>query len=291
MAHISDYEKQRLKNLADNRAMLAQIMGDLPGMKRPSSARLSMPQMKKRSRSTLNADAAYGAKNATVNAWYNPPRTRSRSASVSSSMSSDIAARSPGKLLVRIDSIARRRRRASVEEGGSDSENGDIIFYGEESDDEAAPTDAAWNDSAATRTQLPCRKNKTPKLSKAPEDVTEEDLANVAMVVSDKKYDDALGITCHQCRQKTLDMKTICRSGRCTGTRGQFCGPCLRNRYGEDAREALQNPEWICPSCRGICNCSLCRKRAGKPCTGILIHCARESGYDSVSSFLQGSKI
>merc|ERR1712082_596273 len=40
-----------------------------------------------------------------------------------------------------------------------------------------------------------------------------------------------LGTTCHQCRQKTVDMKTICRSGECIGVRGQFCGRCLENRY------------------------------------------------------------
>lgn len=44
------------------------------------------------------------------------------------------------------------------------------------------------------------------------------------------------------CRQKTLDTKTICRSGSCVGVRGQFCGPCLKNRYGESAEEALKDP-------------------------------------------------
>lgn len=40
------------------------------------------------------------------------------------------------------------------------------------------------------------------------------------------------GTSCHQCRQKTNDMKTICRSGACFGVRGQvsakfpqFCNP------------------------------------------------------------------
>jgi hypothetical protein len=43
-------------------------------------------------------------------------------------------------------------------------------------------------------------------------------------------------------RQKTLDTKTMCRSGNCVGVRGQFCGPCLKNRYGESAEEALKDP-------------------------------------------------
>lgn len=34
--------------------------------------------------------------------------------------------------------------------------------------------------------------------------------------------------------------------------------------------EANQNPNWICPVCRGICNCSLCRQAKGWPPTGTL---------------------
>ena len=74
------------------------------------------------------------------------------------------------------------------------------------------------------------------------------------------------------------------------GVRGQFCGRCLEIRYGEDCAEvmqssisnvfspavhlqvldeiqtclnelnqALMNPTWACPPCRGFCNCSICR--------------------------------
>lgn len=51
-------------------------------------------------------------------------------------------------------------------------------------------------------------------------------------------------VTCimSPCRQKTLDTKTMCRSGSCVGVRGQFCGPCLKNRYGESAEKALKDP-------------------------------------------------
>lgn len=44
---------------------------------------------------------------------------------------------------------------------------------------------------------------------------------------------------------------------------------CL-SRYGEHVLEANQNPDWICPVCRGICNCSLCRQAKGWPPTGPL---------------------
>lgn len=50
------------------------------------------------------------------------------------------------------------------------------------------------------------------------------------------------GSSCHQCRQKTLDTKTVCRSGFCVGGKGQFCGPCLKNRYGEEVRDVLLDP-------------------------------------------------
>ncbi|NXA52551.1 CDA7L protein, partial [Nothocercus julius] len=119
------------------------------------------------------------------------------------------------------------------------------------------------------------------------EDITEEDLDNVAITVKDKIYDKVIGSTCHQCRQKTIDTKTICRNEGCGGVRGQFCGPCLRNRYGEDVKSALVDPDWICPPCRGICNCSYCRRRDGRCATGMLIHLAKFCGYDNVKEYLE----
>lgn len=123
--------------------------------------------------------------------------------------------------------------------------------------------------------------------TRSADEITEDDLALVADSVREKRYDSIYGTSCHQCRQKTNDMKTICRSGACFGVRGQFCGPCLRNRYGEEAKEALKNENWHCPPCRGICNCSFCRKKQGKSCTGIMIHMARFHGFDSVKDYLQ----
>ncbi|XP_071285276.1 cell division cycle-associated 7-like protein isoform X3 [Agelaius tricolor] len=119
------------------------------------------------------------------------------------------------------------------------------------------------------------------------EDITEEDLDNIALTVRDKIYDKVLGSTCHQCRQKTTDTKTICRKQGCGGVRGQFCGPCLRNRYGEDVKSALLDPSWICPPCRGVCNCSYCRRRDGRCATGMLIHLAKFYGYNNVKEYLE----
>ncbi|KAK2184910.1 hypothetical protein NP493_249g09001 [Ridgeia piscesae] len=110
------------------------------------------------------------------------------------------------------------------------------------------------------------RKPRANRIIKAPLEITEQDLIRVAVHVSDKKYDNYYGTTCHQCRQKTDDQKTICHADNCFGVRGQ---------------------EWICPPCRGICNCSFCRKKAGKCSTGILIHLAREHGYKDVNAYLE----
>lgn len=74
------------------------------------------------------------------------------------------------------------------------------------------------------------------------DEITEDMLENVAKKSSLKTWCKIRGTSCHQCRQKTLDTKTICRSGECVGVRGQFCGPCLQGRYGESAVEALKDP-------------------------------------------------
>ncbi|KAL4655787.1 cell division cycle-associated protein 7-like [Arapaima gigas] len=125
-----------------------------------------------------------------------------------------------------------------------------------------------------------------PHIVKPVEDITEDELSLVADGITDKVYNSATGSTCHQCRQKTVDTKTCCRNVHCRGIQGHFCGPCLRNRYGEDVRTALLDPDWWCPPCRGICNCSFCRQRDGRCPTGILFPLARYHGFADVHSYL-----
>ena len=120
----------------------------------------------------------------------------------------------------------------------------------------------------------------------SPDEITQEMLDNVADRVSEKVYNSGSGTTCHQCRQKTSDTKTICRSGHCQGIRGMFCGVCLLNRYGEDARKALKDPNWICPPCVGVCNCSICRTRLGKGPTGAITWLANAKGFSNVKDYL-----
>ncbi|XP_057702251.1 cell division cycle-associated protein 7-like isoform X2 [Corythoichthys intestinalis] len=118
------------------------------------------------------------------------------------------------------------------------------------------------------------------------DDITEDELQLVAENMTEKVYNRVTGTTCHQCRQKTVDTKTCCRNEGCRGIQGQFCGPCLRNRYGEDVKKALLDPNWQCPPCRGICNCSFCRQREGRCPTGILFPLAQYHGFTDVHSYL-----
>ncbi|TNN82212.1 Cell division cycle-associated protein 7 [Liparis tanakae] len=136
------------------------------------------------------------------------------------------------------------------------------------------------------RRGTPRPKQCKPHFVRPVEDITEDEIQLVADNMTEKVYNRLTGSTCHQCRQKTVDTKTCCRSEDCRGILGQFCGPCLRNRYGEDVKKALLDPEWTCPPCRGICNCSFCRQREGRCPTGILFPLAQYHGYSDVHSYL-----
>ncbi|GAQ86298.1 hypothetical protein KFL_002810060 [Klebsormidium nitens] len=101
-------------------------------------------------------------------------------------------------------------------------------------------------------------------------------------------YDTVQGKTCHQCRQKTLGKRTWCNG--CESLNGQFCGDCLYMRYGENILEVNANPEWNCPSCRDLCNCSICRNRKGWGPTGQLYRTALDQGYKSVAHYLVATR-
>ncbi|XP_078151519.1 uncharacterized protein LOC144546827 isoform X3 [Carex rostrata] len=65
--------------------------------------------------------------------------------------------------------------------------------------------------------------------------------------------------------------------------KGKTCHQC---RYGENVLEAIKNPDWMCPVCRGICNCSLCRLKKGWNPTGALYKKVVKLGYKSVAHYL-----
>ncbi|CEF99415.1 Zinc-finger domain of monoamine-oxidase A repressor R1 [Ostreococcus tauri] len=101
--------------------------------------------------------------------------------------------------------------------------------------------------------------------------------------------------SCHFCRQKTTDLKTTCQCGFWRKApeggrgRGVWCGWCLEMRMGENLDEARADPEWRCPVCRDICNCSgancLRAKRNLFP-TQQLTGEALQYGWQSVAHYL-----
>ena len=118
--------------------------------------------------------------------------------------------------------------------------------------------------------------------------------------VDGRVYDSQLGVTCHWCRQKTHEAHVTCTSPTCApkGSRlaVSFCGPCLRNRNGEDVFLARESGRWICPRCRGscgpgcvtCCNCGPCRIAAGLKPTGPGVAHAFAAGFGNVHDFLVG---
>ncbi|ERE71980.1 cell division cycle-associated protein 7 [Cricetulus griseus] len=149
--------------------------------------------------------------------------------------------------------------------------------------------DGYMNDDDMPRSRRPGSMT-LPHIIRPVEEVTEEEIKNICSNSREKIYNRSLGSTCHQCRQKTIDTKTNCRNPDCWGIRGQFCGPCLRNRYGEEVKDALLDPNWHCPPCRGICNCSFCRQRDGRCATGVLVYLAKYHGFGNVHAYLKSLK-
>ncbi|XP_061373413.1 uncharacterized protein LOC133315767 [Gastrolobium bilobum] len=97
-------------------------------------------------------------------------------------------------------------------------------------------------------------------------------------------YDAVKGESCHQCRQKTLCQHTSCN--KCELSQGQLCGDCLYTRYGENVIEANHDPKWTCPACRGICNCSRCRREEGWMPTSNIYRKVTKLGFKSVAHYL-----
>ncbi|CAG8500696.1 13478_t:CDS:2 [Acaulospora morrowiae] len=111
-------------------------------------------------------------------------------------------------------------------------------------------------------------------------------------VYGGRVYDSELGTTCHQCRQKTIEEKVQCTNALENGSlcKVMMDERCLIGRYGETLEDARKSGEWNCPKCRGVCNCSFCRKKKGLPATGILKYYALANGYTSVMHYLGDNK-
>ncbi|XP_006813976.1 cell division cycle-associated 7-like protein [Saccoglossus kowalevskii] len=266
----TSYERKRQLNIKENQAMLNQLLAELKKIPGIMPVKKATP---KTSRRSFPSEMVEKRRNPPRSARASPPKTRSRTKRVREDVDENgdddqISSKKVKKLFIRFGPSKTKLKKEGEEEDAD--EDGDWEF--DELPQKRRYSGIVIDDRTA-------------------DEITDEDLDMVANSVAEKNYDSINGKSCHQCRQKTDDMKTICRSGVCFGVRGQFCGPCLRNRYGEDAKKALKDPNWACPPCRGVCNCSFCRKKTGHHATGILIHLARHSGYDNVKQYLDSFKV
>uniref|UniRef100_A0A0E0G5H7 DDT domain-containing protein n=1 Tax=Oryza nivara TaxID=4536 RepID=A0A0E0G5H7_ORYNI len=85
------------------------------------------------------------------------------------------------------------------------------------------------------------------------------------------------GKACHQCRQMKRNFAVACTQVKKKGVCPiKYCHRCLLKRYDENDEEVGQMEAWICPKCRGICNCSCCRRKKGQQPTGRLVHTAKK---------------
>ncbi|XP_072049795.1 cell division cycle-associated 7-like protein [Amphiura filiformis] len=296
------YEQMRQKNIEENKAMLKKLLSELNGMPGIPMLRKQVKRTPKKDKQTpVSGEArrrnpgrsARSTPNGKLAVKTRSMRLRKKQRKEELQVDvgegeegeEEVFSREPGqKLKIKFGLFGKRKAKSSdgnSDEDGSSNSDSDFEVY---EDQELA--------SPKKRRKVHTVRRSEPSAPRPVDDITQEELEMVADSVKDKEYDStATGSTCHQCRQKTNDMKTVCRSGLCYGVRGQFCGPCLRNRYGEDARAALMDPNWSCPPCRGVCNCSFCRAKSGRRATGILIHLAKQSGYSNVMEYLQSFRL
>ncbi|KAJ2854382.1 hypothetical protein GGI22_004514 [Coemansia erecta] len=106
-------------------------------------------------------------------------------------------------------------------------------------------------------------------------------------IVGNRVYDSKLGHTCHQCRQKTVEKKIHCSRDTCNV---MFDYRCLLIRYNEDA-ESIDHSDWLCPKCRGTCNCSFCMKKRGKQPTGQLSTFIKINGSNRAKALIETENI
>jgi len=260
-SELSEYEKIREGNIKEREAMLRALMDDMDSFKKDSGiGQTKKAPVKKRKRVEYDSDGEEIEGSFTSKVRVEGSRKSTRLS---------LQPEDKGKMGSEVTYSEKDACRLAEEH--SDYDEDDYQAYEDRHKKRAPrPGQIDPNDNVLT-----------------PEDVTAAMIKNICARFGDKKYSQTIGTSCHQCRQKTTDTKTICRSGKCVGVRGQFCGRCLEIRYGEDAEEALMNASWSCPPCRGFCNCSICRNRNGKGATGILIQLAQSKGYDNVASYLK----
>ncbi|XP_029392382.1 cell division cycle-associated protein 7 isoform X2 [Mus pahari] len=256
-----NFLEKRALNIKQNKAMLAKLMSELESFPGLFSGRHSLPGHRTRNSKSPRRRTFPGVASRRNPERRTRPLTRSRS-----------------RILGSLGALP-----TEEEEEEEEEEDKYMLVRQRKS------MDSYMNDDDMPRSRRPGSMT-LPHIIRPVEEVTEEEIRNICSNSREKIYNRSLGSTCHQCRQKTTDTKTNCRNPDCWGIRGQFCGPCLRNRYGEEVKDALLDPNWHCPPCRGICNCSFCRQRDGRCATGVLVYLAKYHGFGNVHAYLKSLK-
>lgn len=198
----------------------------------------------------------------------------------------------------------KRKLDESTEPGVNDDDDDDRQLSTVADDDEDSGTNENRNGNSGTGpggtpgpppTKKNCRRTSFVRKQYAkpgPEAFTADILASLPKRGCDKRKpateeEKALASICHQCRQNTMDQKSVCRSSSDCGSKGSICAICLRRTYGENLSEVLLDPKWTCPFCRDICLCSLCmRKKGCKP----LGNTSKERGKVSAVAYIKTKK-
>ncbi|XP_001944678.1 cell division cycle-associated protein 7 [Acyrthosiphon pisum] len=280
---LSEYERQRLKNIAEIELQLADPLDIIQqSANQLKKSNISAKQRAKSKKSKLNSETGEKTSNR-VNFVRRSSRiiqekrqsTNYNEQSDDENDKNDTKKLKNGSLKIKFRWFKSSEYKKSDEMYYNSLDDSDFIHDGDEE------YESDYESSAPGSKRK--RKVYTPRL--AVSQVTQEMIENISYSSSGKVYSQS-GTTCHQCRQKTADQKSYCRYKGCSGVRGNFCGFCLGRRYGENVASVLVNPKWACPPCRGYCNCSICRRRKGMAPTGQLAQQAVAGGYESVRHML-----
>ncbi|KAJ2801967.1 hypothetical protein H4S07_004801, partial [Coemansia furcata] len=85
----------------------------------------------------------------------------------------------------------------------------------------------------------------------------------------------------------TMDPKIKCSGDSCNV---MFDYHCLLGHYSEDAK-TIDHAVWICPKCRGKCNCSFCKKKRGERPTGQISVFIKRFGVEAAKKALMCDEI
>ena len=183
---LSEYEKIREGNIAEREAMLQALMADFDSFKKDSgigAAKKAPP--KKRRRVEYDSDNEGGFRGGKVKVE---------------------GSRKSARLSAAPEDKGKMGSEITYKEGYDPKSRG----LAEERDDYDSDDYQAYEDRTKKRAPRPGQIDPNVDVL-MPEDVTEAMLNKVCERFGEKTYNQTIGTSCHQCRQKTTDTKTICR--------------------------------------------------------------------------------